>query len=120
MDSISRRNEDLPVSADLHGWQYFNRGYFSAYINSDSISIVALGKCTWEDDETGGMIFKELKGDFSVEARLFPWVPEDNLKKPDCKCYIWKKILAECSTVEQAIASGGFDGLFKYLRPESR
>jgi len=28
----------------------------------------------------------------------------DNLHKLDCKCYIWKKILAECSTVEQAIS----------------
>ncbi len=28
----------------------------------------------------------------------------DNLGKTDCKCYIWKKILAECATVEQAIA----------------
>jgi Acyl-coenzyme A:6-aminopenicillanic acid acyl-transferase len=28
----------------------------------------------------------------------------DNLHKADCKCYIWKKILAECATVEQAIS----------------
>jgi hypothetical protein len=70
MDSISRRNKDLPVSADLHGWQSFNRNYFSAYVNSDSITIVAVGKCAWEDDETGGMIFKDLQGDFSIEARL--------------------------------------------------
>jgi hypothetical protein len=28
----------------------------------------------------------------------------DNLHKTDCHCYIWKKILSECSTVEQAIS----------------
>lgn len=43
-----------------------------------------------------------------------PYAPyPDNLKKPDCKCYIWKKILAECSTVEQAITY-----VSKYKIPE--
>jgi len=28
----------------------------------------------------------------------------ENAAKTDCKCIIWKKILAECSTVEQALA----------------
>ncbi|MBS1597662.1 MAG: linear amide C-N hydrolase [Bacteroidetes bacterium] len=54
------------------------------------------------------------------EAGLFfdgtrtPYAPyPDNEKKLDCKCYIWKKILEECSTTEQAISY-----LNKYKIPE--
>ncbi|MGC4034884.1 MAG: linear amide C-N hydrolase [Chitinophagaceae bacterium] len=33
-----------------------------------------------------------------------PFAPyNDNEKKKDCNCYIWKKILEECSTVEDAL-----------------
>ena len=37
----------------------------------------------------------------------------DNLHKIDCKCYIWKKILSECSNVDQAISY-----VSKYKIPE--
>jgi penicillin V acylase-like amidase (Ntn superfamily) len=34
-----------------------------------------------------------------------PYAPyPENNSKPDCKCYIWKKILEECSTAEQALS----------------
>lgn len=36
-----------------------------------------------------------------------------NQSKPDCHCYIWKKILAECSTAEQALSY-----IRKYRVPE--
>jgi hypothetical protein len=37
----------------------------------------------------------------------------DNLKKIDCHCYIWKKILSECATVEEALQY-----VIKYKIPE--
>ncbi len=34
-----------------------------------------------------------------------PYAPyQANNSKPDCHCYIWKKILAECSTADQALS----------------
>jgi hypothetical protein len=34
-----------------------------------------------------------------------PYAPyPGNNAKPDCRCYIWKKILAECATTEQALS----------------
>lgn len=34
-----------------------------------------------------------------------PFAPyNDNDSKPDCKCYVWTKILEECATVNEAIA----------------
>jgi predicted choloylglycine hydrolase len=54
------------------------------------------------------------------EAGLFfdgtrtPYAPyPENESKPDCKCYIWKKILEECANTEQALAY-----IKKYKIPE--
>jgi predicted choloylglycine hydrolase len=63
-----------------------------------------------------GMLYFDFKSEGTPqggmnEAGLFfdgtrtPNAPyPDNLHKTDCHCYIWKKILSECATVEQAIA----------------
>jgi predicted choloylglycine hydrolase len=53
-----------------------------------------------EGTAQGGMNTEGLFFDGTATPRA-PY-PE-NKTKPDCKCYIWKKILQECSTVEEAI-----------------
>ena len=69
--SISNRNQDLPDTVKLDGWNYFNREYFLALEKGDSIKLIPLVKCAWGDRETGGMIYKNIKTDFNMEARLF-------------------------------------------------
>jgi hypothetical protein len=32
--------------------------------------MVPVMKCNWEDNETGGMMYKMIKGDFNLEVRM--------------------------------------------------
>ncbi|MFI5155575.1 MAG: linear amide C-N hydrolase [Chitinophagales bacterium] len=62
---------------------------------------------------------KTAQGGMNTEGLFFdgtrtPYAPYSaNNSKPECHCYIWKKILAECSTVDQALAF-----IRKYKVPE--
>ncbi len=67
---LSKKNNDVAASASLDGWQYLNRGFFTAWKNGDIITLVPLAKCSWEDNEAGGMIYKNMDGDFSIETKL--------------------------------------------------
>jgi predicted choloylglycine hydrolase len=54
-----------------------------------------------EGTAQGGMNTEGLFFDGTATPRaIYP----ANRNKPDCRCYIWKKILQECSTVEEAIS----------------
>ncbi|HTB27300.1 MAG TPA: hypothetical protein VK711_18150, partial [Puia sp.] len=81
--SISKKNQDLPDTATLEGWQYFNKEYFVAGKKGDSIRLVPLVKCSWEDNEKGGMIYKMVNGDFNVEARLSITKRSNSREDPD-------------------------------------
>jgi hypothetical protein len=70
IDSLSKKNGDLEDIFALDGWQYLNKGFFNVLKVQDTITLVPLVKCSWEDDQTGGMIFKTLQGDFNIETRL--------------------------------------------------
>lgn len=68
---ISKNNHDEAVSARPGtDWQYVNRNFFVAAQQGDSISIIPVMKCLWEDDETGGLLYKEITGDFTITSRI--------------------------------------------------
>ena len=70
ISSISQKNKDVSATALPDGWEYLNKPFFASYKNGDSITLVPFVKCSWRDNETGGMIYKTMKGDFTIEARL--------------------------------------------------
>jgi hypothetical protein len=47
-----------------------NRDLFVSYQKEDTITMIPIMKCWWEDDKTGGMLFKEMNGDFFFETKI--------------------------------------------------
>ncbi len=80
---ISKNNSDLQPVASLPGWQYLNRDLFVSYKQNDTITLIPIMKCNWEDDETGGMIFREMDSDFIVESRISVVKNSDSAGIPD-------------------------------------
>jgi hypothetical protein len=70
MGAISERNNEQGTVDSTLGWKYFKPDNFISNGNQDSLNIIALVKSNWEDKETGGMIYKNIDGDFNIEARL--------------------------------------------------
>ncbi len=70
----------IPASGKKYGMLYFD---------------FASEKTAQGGVNTAGLFFDGTKTPFA------PY--NDNETKEDCKCYIWKKILEECATVEEAI-----------------
>ncbi|MEP7233578.1 MAG: carboxypeptidase-like regulatory domain-containing protein [Ginsengibacter sp.] len=68
--NISKRNNDVTVGKLAGGWQYLHKDLFVANQNNDSISLIPIAKGTWEDDETGGMLYQTITGDFTMETQL--------------------------------------------------
>lgn len=67
--TISKSNNDLPA-VTLNDWQYLNRNLFVSYKQNDTITLIPVMKCIWEDDETGGMLYREMDSNFIVESRI--------------------------------------------------
>ena len=83
MEAITKRNNE-PVKVDtLADWKYFNRDYFFVFKKEDSLGMVALKKCNWEDNETGGMIYKQVNGNFDFELKLSIRKRSDKSQDPD-------------------------------------
>ena len=69
--TISKNNNESNVSGkDVNDWQYMNRNLFVSYQKEDTITMIPTMKCWWEDDKTGGMLFKEMNGDFIFETKV--------------------------------------------------
>lgn len=68
LNSISKKNKEVPTTAIDTGWQYFQANTFVAAQQHDSIILVPLMKSNWKDDETGSMIFRNISGDFTAET----------------------------------------------------
>ena len=58
------------IAAALPGWQWINHNFFVASQHLDTITLVPFMKCVWQDDETGGMLYKETKGNFTVTTKI--------------------------------------------------
>jgi len=74
---------DLPAETSVAGWQYINRNLFVSYERNDTISIIPSMRSLWEDDETAGMLYKEIEGDFIAETRISLVKSSDGGQVPD-------------------------------------
>ncbi len=74
---------DLPAETSVEGWQYINRNLFVSYKRNDTITIIPSMRSLWEDDETAGMLYKEIEGDFIAEARINLVKSSDGEHMPD-------------------------------------
>jgi hypothetical protein len=83
MEAISKKNNEPDGRDSLAEWKYFNRDFFLAFNNGDSLNMVVLKKCNWEDAETGGMLYKTTAGDFDMETKLSINRRTDKSSPPD-------------------------------------
>ncbi|MEP6747517.1 MAG: hypothetical protein ABJB86_07315, partial [Bacteroidota bacterium] len=67
---ISKNNNDVANVSTVEDWNAVNRNLFAASQHADSITLIPIMKCLWEDDETGGMLYKKVQGDFIVESKI--------------------------------------------------
>src|SRR5204862_5056733 len=71
VETIGKNNNEANVPAGLiNDWQYLNRNLFVSYQKNDTITMIPIMKCWWEDEKSGGMLFKETNGDFSIETNI--------------------------------------------------
>ncbi len=70
IETISKKNNEPDAGDSLAGWKYLNKDFFLAFNKGDSLSMIVLKKCNWEDAETGGMLYKIIDGNFNIELKL--------------------------------------------------
>ena len=68
---IGKNNNEANIPAgSINDWQFLNRNLFVSYQRNDTLTMIPTMKCWWEDERSGGMLFKEMNGDFSIETRI--------------------------------------------------
>ena len=76
VETISKNNNESKISGGsvndpiAIGWQYLHRNLFVSYQKNDTITMIPIMKSWWEDEKSGGMLFKEMNGDFSFETKI--------------------------------------------------
>ncbi|HMK16690.1 MAG TPA: carboxypeptidase-like regulatory domain-containing protein [Chitinophagaceae bacterium] len=71
VETIGKNNNEANIPAgSINDWQYLNRNLFVSYQKNDTITMIPIMKCWWEDEKSGGMLFKEMNGDFSIETKI--------------------------------------------------
>lgn len=80
---ISGWNKDQPIAGSLADWQYFNRNLFVCYKRNDTMILTPVMKSRWEDEETGGMLYRETNSDFALESKISVVKSSDNSSLPD-------------------------------------
>jgi CarboxypepD_reg-like domain len=80
--SISHENTEA-TTQDIAGWEFYNKDFFVFNKRSDSLTLVPIMKCNWEDKETGGMIYKIVNGNFVLETKISIRKRSNTTLKPD-------------------------------------
>ena len=71
VEAISKNNNEPSIAGkQISDWQYINRNLFVSYQKEDTITMIPIMKCWWEDEKSGGMLFKEMNGDFFIETKI--------------------------------------------------
>jgi hypothetical protein len=71
VETISKNNNENSIAGkQVNDWQTMNRNLFVSYQKEDTITLIPIMKCWWEDEKSGGMLYKEINGDFSIEAKI--------------------------------------------------
>ncbi len=81
--SISKKNTEVPPKPIDSLWFYHQKNTFVADQQNDSIILIPVMKSNWEDDETGGMIFRKVAGDFTIECSLSLFKRSNAAEMPD-------------------------------------
>jgi CarboxypepD_reg-like domain len=83
VSSISSENNETRTEAIQDSWQYHQKNTFVTARQNDSIILIPVTKSNWEDDETGGMIFRNVAGNFTIEAAVSLIKRSNAMKIPD-------------------------------------
>lgn len=81
--SIGKKNNDMPAEQISDEWQYFKKDFFVAYKSADSITLIPIMKGSWEDDETAGMLYQPVAGDFVIETKINITKRSNKKESPD-------------------------------------
>lgn len=80
---LSQKNNDIPAVSSIAGWEYFNRNQFVTWQAADTIMMQPFVKSRWEDEETGGMLFRQIENDFIAELKIDVAKSSDESRLPD-------------------------------------
>jgi hypothetical protein len=83
VESISRSNQDTLKNTMVEGWHYINKNLFLTQQQNDTILMLPLMKSLWEDEQTGGMMYRTEEGDFSIESNISLTKKTNNTEMPD-------------------------------------
>ena len=70
IEGIGKNNPDQRGEKPDSKWQFFQKDFFVAYQNHDTITMIPVMKGAWEDEKTGGMLYQTVAGNFSIETEL--------------------------------------------------
>ena len=80
---VSELSKGATATNDVSGWQYFNRNLFLTASRGDLITMTPLMRSAWEDKASGGLLYRELEGDFVMDAGIRLLKNVDSLTAPD-------------------------------------
>ena len=83
IEKLSQNENKIPAETSLGEWQYMNRNLFVTYKRNDTIILIPTMRSLWEDGQAGGMLYKEMEGDFIAEARVSLVKGSDDSHLPD-------------------------------------
>lgn len=68
--SMNTNQYEEAYSAEITQWKKINENMFYAGQHKDSIVMIPLLKGYWHDNETAGMLYQNIGGDFSFETKI--------------------------------------------------
>jgi len=80
---IAEKNKDTAASASPEDWFYLNRQLFIAEKNEAGIRLIPIARSSWDDEQKGGLLYKNKKGDFNMEAKLVITKRTNPAQEPD-------------------------------------
>ena len=70
IEAIAKNNNEKPAVEKVNDWKYLNRNYFVSFQKADTITLIPVMKCWWEDEKQGAMIYNDIEGDFTMETKI--------------------------------------------------
>jgi hypothetical protein len=83
IDAITIKSGTGLPRTETEGWSRLNDAFFVSYMSGDTITLVPTAKCYWQDDNTGALLYKKLRNDFSIETKLEISQNSDKHSPPD-------------------------------------
>ena len=80
---VAELSQGAHPTNEINGWQYLNRNLFVAWSNVDAITMIPVMRSSWEDKDSAGLLYREVEGDFVMEAEIRLSKNSDSLGAPD-------------------------------------